>query len=451
MGRLLRFDWLEITGVADINPDAPGLGMAREMGLPVFTGDPIAALQEVRPDLVFDLTGNRDIQARLLSILPRTFDIVTGQVAHLIWTMIQELDQREIQLQEFLTEHRILSEINLMLSRSETPEQIFEAIVTGGLRIASMPAGSLSIYNKEKKELLLVSVKGFSTRFHRNQSVYPIRPGGLTENILAQSDPVVIPDITDFPAYNNPVLLEEGVRSLIALPLISEKGPVGILYIDDFKPRAFNTSVLEALKLLASQAVIAIQKQQTFEKIKSLSIRDPLTGLYNRHYLNEIIISEMERSFRLRHPLSIILIDVDYFKSVNDRFGHLIGDQVLHALARLFAIIVRPYDSLTRFGGEEFLILMSETGEEEALAVAERLRKAAAKERLLPEEITITCSFGVTTLDHGEPQLPTPEELIGRADKALYESKKNGRNLVHLFRSDHILPVRGFPADPQKE
>ena len=448
LGRMSRFEWIEVAGIADFDPRAPGIALAREMGLPVFTGDALQALDGLTPDLVFDLTGDPSFQAKLLARSPRTFDIVSGQAAHLIWTMIHELEQGEIKLREFLTEHRILCEINLMLTRSETPEQIFEAIVLGGLRISGMPAGSLSIYNPEKQELYLVVAKGFSTRFYRDHSVYPVRPGGLTENTLSQREPVVIPNIADFPAVNNPVLLDEGVRSLIALPLVSEKGPVGILYADDFKPRTFNGSVIEALKLLASQAVIAIQKQQAFEKIKSLSIRDPLTGLYNRHHLNEIIISEMERAFRLRHPLSIILADIDYFKSINDHFGHLIGDQVLHGLARLFTQVVRPYDTLTRFGGEEFLILLPETGEEKALAVAERLREATAKERLLPEELPVTCSFGVTTLEQDEARLPRPAAFIDRADKALYEAKGTGRNRAVLFKPNRSAPDRSVEQRP---
>jgi len=301
--------------------------------------------------------------------------------------------------------------------------------------MTGMPAGSLSIFDKERQQLFLVAAKGFSSDFYR-QAIYTVRPGGLTEHILSRNDPVVIPNISEYPSFNNPVLLKEGVRSLIAVPLLSEKGPVGILYNDDFKPRTFTPSMLEALRLLATLAVIAIQKQQAFEEIKSLSIRDPLTGLYNRRYLNEILSSEMDRALRLHRPLSILLMDIDHFKSINDRFGHLVGDQVINAMARLFGLIIRPYDTAARYGGEEFLILMSDTDEAEALAAAERLREATASERFLPEDISVTCSFGVSTIKGEEDRLPTPEEFIHRADKALYEAKRAGRNRVHLFRTD---------------
>jgi diguanylate cyclase (GGDEF)-like protein len=446
LSRLLRFDWVDIVGVTDIDPNAPGIQQAKEAGLPVFIEDPFAILKGMQVDLVFELTGDPVLRTQLLNLQNRTFDIATGQVTHLLWDVIRELEEQEKRVRQRLGEQKILSEISLMLSRSETPDQVFEAIVTGGMRMTQMPAGSLSIYNKEKQELFLVTAKGFSSDFYKN-AVYPVRHGGLTEYILAQHEPVLIPDVVDHPSFNNPVLMREGVRSLIAIPLISEKGPIGILYTDDFKPRTFTSTMSENLWMLGTQAVIAIQKQQAFEQIKNLSVRDPLTGIFNRRYLNEIIITEMDRAFRLRHPLSLLLIDIDYFKGINDQFGHLVGDQVLHDLARLFESVIRPYDTFTRYGGEEFLILMSETNEEEAFSVAQRLRESAESARLLPENTLLTCSFGVSTLSPEEGRLPSPEEFIARADKALYHAKGAGRNRVHVFRLDFDSPLP-HPMDP---
>jgi diguanylate cyclase (GGDEF)-like protein len=255
----------------------------------------------------------------------------------------------------------------------------------------------------------------------------------LTEHILRQTEPVLVPNIADYPAFQNPVLIKEGIRSLIAVPLISDRGPVGILYVDDFRPRTFNPSILSMLKPLATQAVLAIQKQQAFEQIKTLSIRDPLTGLYNRRYLNEIMVGELDRASRLRQPLSAIVIDVDHFKSINDRFGHVVGDQVLRGIAQVLGRHVRAYDTVTRLGGEEFVILMAQTGEDEAAAMAERIRGEVAKERLLPDDGAATCSFGINTLSRDEGCAPTPEEFIHRADLALYEAKRGGRNCVRVF------------------
>lgn len=439
--RLLRFNWVQISGVADLNPNAPGVLIAREANIPVYHEDPLQTLTRLDIDLVFELTGDQKMQDQLLNLPSRSYDVVSGQASFLLWKVIEELEEQEIRLRSHLAEHRVLSEINLMLSNSQTPDQIFEAIVMGGIRMTGMPAGSLSIFNPEKKELYLAAAKGFSSDFYKDP-IYPVRPKGLTEYILSRHEPISIPDIADHPSFNNPILVKEGVRSLIAVPLISEKGPVGILYVDAFKPQTFTPSMVESLQLLATQAVIAIQKQQAFDQIKGLAIRDPLTGLYNRRYLNEILMVETERAFRLNRPLSILLIDIDYFKKINDRFGHLVGDQVLHGLAQLFSTTIRPYDTLARFGGEEFLLLMPETDEKEARNIAERLRTVTASAKLLPDETPMTCSFGMTILN-GEKTLPIPEELVQRADKALYDAKKGGRNRVITYQSDVTALVPG--------
>lgn len=438
--RLLRFNWVQVAGVADLNPKAPGVLLAKEANLPVYFDDPFQILSQINVDLVFELTGKQKIQDQLLNLPSRTFDVVSGQASYLLWKVIEELEEQEINLRSHLGEHRVLTEINSLLSNSETPEQIFEAIVMGGIRMTGMPAGSLSIYNRERKELYLAAAKGFSFEFYKDP-IYPVRPKGLTEFILSRHEPIAIPDIADHPSFNNPILVKEGVRSLIAVPLISDTGPVGILYVDAFKPQTFTPSMIESLQLLATQAVIAIQKQQAFDQIKSLAIRDPLTGLYNRRYLNEIFRAEIDRAVRLGRPFSLMLIDIDHFKAINDRFGHLFGDQVLRGLAQLFGSHIRPYDTLTRFGGEEFLVLMPETDEREAQELAERLRTATASARLLPEETPITCSFGVTSLRQ-EPALPPPEVLVERADSALYEAKRSGRNRVILFHpgAGKLLP-----------
>ncbi len=425
--RLMQSNWVEVTGVIDQDPNAEGIRIAREVGVPCYIEDPIKVLEKVKADLVFELTGDPQIGANLSNLPQRTFDVASGQVTYLLWDVIRDLEVQEASIRKRLGEQKILSEISLMLSKSETSDQIFEAIVTGAMRMTEMPAGSLSIYNSEQEELFLVSAKGFSSNFYRN-AVYPVRQGGLAEYILARHELVLIPDISKHPTFNNPVMVKEGICSLIAVPLFSERGPVGILYVDDFKVRGFSPSILDSMTVLGTQAVIAIQKQQVFEKIKSLSIRDPLTGVYNRRYLNETLVAELGKASRLHSPLSILMIDIDHFKTVNDRFGHLVGDQALQDLAKLFESVIRPYDTLTRFGGEEFLIVMTNTEESDAMAVAERIRETVASSRILPAKAVLTCSIGIGTFKANEKSLLSQEGIISRADKALYRAKSEGRN-----------------------
>jgi len=444
--RLLQSTWVHVVGIADQNPEAPALFLARREGLPIFTEDPFEVLKKLEIDLVFDLTGDPRFEKKLSDFPDRNFSVISGEATHLLWNTIRELEEKEERLNRRLREHRILSEINILLTRSVTDDQIFEAIVAGMMQMTGMPAGSLSMFNKEKKELYLVSAKGFSSEFYKN-SVYPVRPGGLSEQILSQKEPLLVPDINDFPPFNNPVILKEGVQSLIAIPLISDDGPVGILYSDDFRPRVFESSIVETLRALGTQAVISIQKQQAFQEIKNLSTRDSLTGLYNRRYLDKVLRTEMDRAVRLHHPLSLILLDIDHFKAINDQFGHLIGDQVLKDLSRLFESIIRPYDTIARFGGEEFIILMSETDEEVAEALAERLRETTTTTKFSSKNISLTCSFGISTLHWDEGPLPDLETFVERTDKALYLAKKAGRDRIITFSTDN--PLSPFSENPE--
>ncbi|RXF75562.1 diguanylate cyclase [Hansschlegelia zhihuaiae] len=152
---------------------------------------------------------------------------------------------------------------------------------------------------------------------------------------------------------------------------------------------------------------------------------DPLTGLYNRLRLNDILPHEMARSDRVGSPLSVVMYDIDQFKGVNDRFGHAVGDKVLATLSGTVSASLRATDNLVRWGGEEFLLILPDTDPESARHVAEKLRAAVAAQPF-DEVGQVTSSFGVAGYAAGEPMA----DLIARADKALYRAKANGRNQV---------------------
>ncbi len=161
------------------------------------------------------------------------------------------------------------------------------------------------------------------------------------------------------------------------------------------------------------------------DELELLSITDPLTGTYNRLKIDRIFSEEIKRSERYEHPLSIFMIDIDYFKNVNDNYGHLIGDQVLSDFSLILQKHLRANDFLGRWGGEEFLVLCPATKMSEAVLVAEKLRKAVEQFDFSPVK-KLTASFGITQWQKGYTQ----EVLISKADYALYLSKHQGRNKV---------------------
>ncbi len=168
---------------------------------------------------------------------------------------------------------------------------------------------------------------------------------------------------------------------------------------------------------------------QYHEEIYRLTTTDGLTGIYNKRYFIESLEREMGRCFRYERPLSLLMLDIDFFKKINDQHGHLAGDSVLKQLAVLIQDNVRREDIFARYGGEEFAIILPEVTHDGALILAEKLRGlvAAKTQRFDDEDIAVTISIGVASLPKTELQ---PEGFVKVADAALYEAKNNGRNKV---------------------
>ena len=181
-------------------------------------------------------------------------------------------------------------------------------------------------------------------------------------------------------------------------------------------------------QLMISDMVKRLETQARI--LARLASYDQLTGAFNRRGLEQILKTEVERSLRYRQPLSALMLDIDYFKPVNDRYGHPIGDLVLRRIAGIISSTLRSTDLLCRYGGEEFLIILPHTGLERALEAGERIRREIAGEPFRDQglEIPLTVSLGAAGLD---PEAADPaEELIAAADRALYRAKREGRNRV---------------------
>jgi diguanylate cyclase (GGDEF)-like protein len=172
----------------------------------------------------------------------------------------------------------------------------------------------------------------------------------------------------------------------------------------------------------------ALELEEANRKISELVYLDPLTGVANRRSLDETLVRETERGARLGLPLTVIMLDVDHFKAVNDSFGHAMGDKVLQSIASTISGRVRPYDLVARYGGEEFLILLPAVTLKDGGGFAERFRVAISEMIIEGFPRKVTASFGVATLLPGHPS----QTLFERADSALYRAKQNGRNRIEL-------------------
>ena len=204
---------------------------------------------------------------------------------------------------------------------------------------------------------------------------------------------------------------------------------------DDYVAKPFQPVELLA-RVSASRRVVEMQKQlvDMARQLEELSMRDGLTGVFNRRHFGTTIEQAFEQSRRYERPLSVALIDVDEFKSINDSLGHQAGDVVLTEIARRFSRSVRASDYVARYGGEEFVVLLPETQLQDAMSFGEKLRStiAAAPIRVDGCEIPVTVSVGTASLAH--TRFTSPAEMIAAADQALYRAKRNGRNRVEAER-----------------
>ena len=184
----------------------------------------------------------------------------------------------------------------------------------------------------------------------------------------------------------------------------------------------------------------------TIEKLSTLVQTDQLTGLFNKRYLFSQLETEIERASRTQHPLSLIMLDVDHFKEVNDIHGHMVGDEVLIHIAQVIGTSIRKIDLACRFGGEEFAVILPSTPLLVAVKVAERVREyiESVKVDVKHHTLNLTASLGVSVFNPNQPI--SIEQLLNRADKQLYAAKQNGRNRVEfdLFKPKAGLGISHF-------
>jgi diguanylate cyclase (GGDEF)-like protein len=234
--------------------------------------------------------------------------------------------------------------------------------------------------------------------------------------------------------------------AVVAVPLIARGATVGAVVAIDGVPSAREPGFSAASRPLLAAALepgaIALDNALRIERAEALSVTDDLTQLYNSRYLSQVLRRETKRSSRSGRPLSLLFIDLDGFKSINDTHGHLFGSAALVEAAGVIRRSARETDIVARFGGDEFALVLPDTGSEGAAAVGERIRDKIAAHGFLRGEgldIHLTVSVGVATL----PDVAaTAEQLIKAADHAMYWVKDHGKNGIHVAAAESEMPGR---------
>jgi diguanylate cyclase (GGDEF)-like protein/PAS domain S-box-containing protein len=396
-------------------------------------------------DLIEPLRDKQNIQTELILLTdpPRYMDVKidniptgdkanTGQIISI--RNITRRKTSEIKEQEQRQFAEALADTASIINSSLDLDEVLNHILDNVGKVVPHDTANIVLVD-EQGIARFVKVKGYEKFSSREQVLSIERRVEEIPNLrkMAESGkPFLNPDTLADPEWISDLPGSSWIRSFIGAPIIRKDKLLGFINLDAATPNFFKTKYLSRLQALADQAAIAIENAQLFKEMEKLAITDSLTGLYNRRFFFAFAENEIERSKRYNKHLSIIMMDIDHFKGVNDRFGHLIGDQVLKKIADICLSILRKVDVMCRYGGEEFTVLLPETEVADAAHAAERMCTAISSLRLKTEkgDVSVSMSIGVAELDSSRGSL---EKLLAAADTALYTAKEAGRNRVHVI------------------
>ena len=270
---------------------------------------------------------------------------------------------------------------------------------------------------------------------------YPLGAYPLTARVLAEGDIATVDaDDPDADAAEAAELRREGMRGLLMLPLIAKGEPIGVVELTSPGRATDDPGKITLARTMANEAAMALENARAYEAVRDLADRDPLTGFFNHRYLHERLAEEVVRAIRTGRPVSVLMLDLDDFKLVNDTFGHVYGDRVLVYVAETLRAALRASDVAARYGGDEFAVILPETSAPDAATVAERILAGFRANPFSPEgrtPIPVGSSIGVAT-HPGDGRTAT--DLIAAADAGLYAAKSEGGSRVRIGR-------RGQAAD----
>lgn len=256
---------------------------------------------------------------------------------------------------------------------------------------------------------------------------------GIAGWVAQHRRPLVVPRVADDPRFAKRFdkASDFNTQSIVAVPLVCRDKLLGIIELikERGDPEPYTEDHLDVLMPFADFAAIAIDNARTFKRIEHLTVVDEWTGLYNARFLDNALRDEVLRAKRYSHPLSLMFLDLDRFKQVNDTWGHSTGSALLTDVGKILLSHIRETDRAIRYGGDEFVVLMPETDNDGALVMAERLRVALNQVRPPHAQpgYAMTASFGVATFPHDGQ---TERTLLDAADRAMYAAKARGRNNV---------------------
>jgi len=336
---------------------------------------------------------------------------------------LEEMERKNRQL-------RTLIEINTYIANSLEKEEVLKRILNQTKILLNCESSSILLVDRGLKQLnFSVLSKDEEGDILKDTS---LRMGeGIAGTVWQNGIPILINDAQNDPRFSDRAdkKAKTVTRSIIAVPLTVNGEIIGVIEAINKIHGGFTVFDMQVLQFVSTQSAIAINNASLYNN----AIRDGMTKLYISKYFRERLQEEWNRSSRKGHTLSVVIFDIDNFKGINDTYGHQAGDRAIKEVADVLLRNCRNIDIPCRYGGEEYTVILPETGRDEATAFAERIRSIVEGVRLEYEDITMrfTLSGGIATI----PDLDAkdPSSLIEMADMALYHSKRNGRNRISFY------------------
>jgi diguanylate cyclase (GGDEF)-like protein len=315
------------------------------------------------------------------------------------------------------------------------PSQIYESILAQSSDLLKAERSSLMLYDENLNELTMKAARGIPVAL---SDVEGVRVGeGIAGSVFSAGSPLV----TTIDKLGRTSLAERRYRtgSFISYPIAIGARKIGVLNLaDKAGGGVYNEADLDVIELVAPQIALALERaawQHRANQFQLMSITDPLTGLHNRRYMESRLAEELNRAKRYDQPMSFMMIDIDDFKLYNDRNGHQAGDRALEITAQCLKSTLRKVDVASRYGGEEFSILLPQATLKEAGAIADRLRRQIMNAKFPQGELqplgAVTVSIGLASFS---PSLDSAEAIIRAADRALYHAKSHGKNRAYAYQ-----------------